>query len=215
MLKISGNRRRRLLRVGKRPDPPLKPFTNTSDIYISYTLFLRGFINTQGLFNRTAPVPGNLTYAAFMDVVAQGGSIKSRNELSAFVAHAVVASKGLTRVRDSNTNIFDELTTRSYCSRGYLGLEGITQYKDASLDLFNDQRLLEAPELILQDETINWKTSLWNWKRVVLDYNLQQDFANVTEALLGPKLCETVYKVYSILKQEWDPKSKQYKGCKK
>lgn len=209
---VIGNRRRRLLRVGVRPDPPLKPFTNTSSIYISYTHFIRGFINTQGLFNRTALIPSNTTYSTFMEVTVADESIKSKNELSAFVAHTLVASKGLVQKREVDNLFLDELM-RNYNLRGYLGIKGMKMYQEASLSLFKDLRLMEAPELVTQDESINWKVSLWNWKRAVSNSNLQNNFIDIAEQLLGPNSCETVFKIYTILKQEWDPKSKQYKGC--
>ena len=197
--------RRRLLRVGVRPDPPLHPFTNTSSLYISYTNFLRGFINTQGLFNRYAPIPSNLTYAAFMDTAATVGFITDRNELSAFMAHALVSSKGLTQTKENNTSIVDELT-RSYFRRGYLGIKGVEEYKEASLELFRDLRLLEAPELVLQNDVINWKVSLWKWNRTL--------YKRKNHATVGLMRCGVIHKVYTILKREWDPKSKPFNDCK-
>ena len=202
-----GNRRRRLLRVGVRPDPPLKPFTNTSSLYISYTNFLRGFINTQGLFNRTAPIPSNLTYATFMDTAVDVGFITNKNELAAFMAHALVSSKGLTQTKENNTSIVDDLT-RTYFRRGYLGIKGVEEYKEASLELFQDQRLLEAPEIVLQNESINWKVSFWKWSKAISrNYDDHEIFPNVTINLLGQRRCEVVHQVYMILKKEWDPKS--------
>ena len=212
---ISCNRRRRLSRVGVRPDPPLKPFTNSSDIYISYTSFLRGFINSQGLFNRTAPIPSNSTYAAFMNSVASPSpelkfKLRDKNEMSAFMAHVLVSSKGLPVSRENNTSIVDDLT-RTYFRRGYLGIKGADDYRQASIDLYEDFRLLDVPELILQDESINWKIALWNWKRSLTE---PMDFSAVTKGLLGEKMCEIVYNVYVILKKEWDPKSVPFSKCK-
>lgn len=210
------NRRRRLKRVGTRPDPPLDPFVNSSSLYISYTTFLRGFINTQGLFNRTAPIPSNLTYASFMNSAVDVGYISDKNELSAFMAHALVASKGLTQTKENNTSIVDELT-RTYFRRGYLGIKGMEEYKEASADLFQDQRLLEAPEIVLQHERINWKVSFWKWNQAKPMYSGEsalQIFPNVTRDLLGRKRCDVVYKVYMILKKEWAPKDKPYRLIK-
>lgn len=215
---VSCRRRKRLTRVGIRPDPPLKPFVNTSDLYISYTKFLRGFINSQGLFNRTAPIPSNSTYANLMNTVASitplcHPKIKDKNELSAFMAHVLVSSKGLTVSRENNTSIVDDLT-RTYFRRGYLGIKGADEYRQVSLDLFNDFRLLDVPELILQDDSVNWKISIWNWKRSLsepLDFNL------MVKSFIGggKRECENVYKVYTILKKEWDPKSELFIKCKK
>ena len=207
---LQANRRRRLLRVGVRPDPPLKPSTKSSKIYLSYTSFLRGFVSSQGIFNQNAPIPSADKYAAFMDTIVSEGSIRDKNELSAFMAHALVASRGLTIDRENNLNIIDELT-RSYYRRGYLGVVGVEKYRQASLDIYEDLRLLQVPELVTQDSEINWRVSLWNWERFVL--GKFSDFASVTDELLGPKTCETVYRVYSILKREWDPKSKHFHGC--
>lgn len=206
------NRRRRLLRVGNRPDPPLKPFTRSSKIYLSYTNFLRGFISSQGIFNHSAPIPSAEKYAAFIDTVTAEASIRDKNELSAFMAHVLVESKGLTVDRESDRSIIDELT-RSYYSRGYLGVVGADRYRQASLDIYEDLRLLEVPELVTQDAEINWRVTLWNWERFVL--GRFSDFASVTDHLLGPNKCENVYRVYSILKREWDPKSKYFPGCTK
>ena len=214
---VSCRRRKRLSRVGIRPDPPLKPFINASDIYISYTEFLRGFINSQGLFNRNAPIPSNCTYAHFMNNVASitplnNSKIKDKNELSAFMAHVLVASKGLTVSRENNTSIVDDLT-RTYFRRGYLGIKGADEYRQVSLDLYNDFRLLDVPELILQDESVNWQISVWNWKRSITTRQL--DFSSMAKSFVGGKACENVYKVYTILKKEWDPKSESFINCEK
>lgn len=205
----AGKRRKRLSRVGVRPDPPLKPFTNSSLIYVSYTAFLRGFINSQGYYNRRAPIPSNSTYATFIDTVT-ASPIKDKNELSAFMAHVLVSSKGLTVSRENNTSIIDDLT-RTYFRRGYLGIKGADDYKQASLDVFGDLRLLDVPELILQDESINWKVSLWNWKRSLTD---PIDFNLMAKGLIGWTSCDVVYNVYAILKKEWDPKGEPFSKCK-
>lgn len=212
---VSCRRRKRLSRVGIRPDPPLKPFINSSNIYISYTKFLRGFINSQGLFNRNAPIPSNSTYANFMNNVASltplnNYKIKDKNELSAFMAHVLVASKGLTVSRENNTSIVDDLT-RTYFRRGYLGIKGADEYRQVSLDLYSDFRLLEVPELILQDESVNWQISIWNWKRSITTDPF--DFNSMVKSFVGGKACENVYDVYTILKKEWDPKSESFIKC--
>lgn len=215
---VSCKRRKRLSRVGIRPDPPLKPFVNTSTLYISYTKFLRGFINSQGLFNRNAPIPSNCTYAHFMNNVASIApsnytKLKDKNELSAFMAQVLVSSKGLKVSRENNTSIVDDLT-RTYFRRGYLGIKGADEYRQASLDLYGDFRLLDVPELILQDESVNWQISIWNWKRFL---STPLDFSSMVKSFIGGngKECENVYKVYTILKKEWDPESELFIECKK
>lgn len=211
---IEGKSRRRLLRVGVRPDPPLDPFTNTSTLYISYTNFLRGFINTQGLFNRTAPIPSNVTYAAFMDTIVTDGFIHNKNELSAFMACALVASKGLTQIKENNTSTMDEFT-RTFFRRGYLGIKGMEEYKEASLDLFQDQRLLEAPELVIQNEKTNWKVSLWKWNNSLekkKDSDDHQKGSTLTKQFPGKS--KVIHRVYMILKREWDPKSDPFPEAK-
>lgn len=216
---IEGKSRRRLLRVGVRPDPPLDPFTNTSSLYISYTNFLRGFINTQGLFNRTAPIPTSTTYAAFMDTAVTVGFIRNKNELSAFMASALVASKGLTQTKEKTTSVMDEFT-RSFFRRGYLGIKGMEEYGEASMELFQDQRLLEAPELAIQSEVTNWKVSLWKWNKSITKHtdestelSLTNRFPDIVGHLMGAKQCEVVHRVYLILKREWDPKSEPFRDC--
>ena len=215
---VSCRRRKRLTRVGIRPDPPHKPFVNTTQLYKSYTKFIRGFINSQGLFNRNAPMPSNSTYAHFMNTVASTvplnyTKLKDKNELSAFMAHVLVSSKGLTVSRENNTSIVDDLT-RSYFRRGYLGIKGADKYRQVSLDLFDDFRLLEVPELVLQDDSINWKITLWNWKRALKDQPL--NFNDTVKSLIGSdgRACENVFKIYTILKKEWDPESKLFSNCK-
>jgi hypothetical protein len=199
-LLCEGNRRRRLLRVGVQPDPPLAPFTITSDLYISYTNFLRGFIKSQGIFNQYAPIPSNSTYATFMNSVAADGEIEDKNELSLFMAHVLVSSKGLVHSKKQQS-MFDELT-RNYNRRGYLGIEGTEDYKQASLDIYKDLRLLETPELVAQDQLINWKVSLWNWKRCAS--------TRIQELMDKTGDYSVVGRVYTILKTEWDPKSESY-----
>lgn len=211
---VSANRRRRLLmRVGIRSDPPLKPFTNTSDIYVSYTKFLRAFVNSQGLFNRSAQIPSNSTYAIFMDSVVTDGTIWDRNELSAFMAHTFLISKGLQENIEKSINDIDNFT-RNYNRRGYLGIKGPDQYRAASLHIFKDLRLLEIPELVLQNESINWKVSLWNWNQKAHSILFKNGKFGCATKMLIPKVCteqsETIFKIYTLLKLEWDPESESF-----
>lgn len=193
------NRRRKLSRRVARPDPPLKPFTNTSTVYISYTQFLKSFSSTQGIFNKTASFPSNETYTSFMETVAQDINIKNKDDLSSFMAHAFVISNGLTHKRDDDTSVLDDFS-RTYFDRGYLGISGVYAYRNASMELFGDYRLLEAPEQVVQNESVNWKVSLWSWKQA-----LTEAASGKIEKICGYftyTKCPEIEKVYSIIKKE-------------
>lgn len=40
---------------------------------------------------------------------------------------------------------------QTYCGRGLIKITGRHNYRQCNLGLFDDQRLLEAPELVMQD----------------------------------------------------------------
>jgi hypothetical protein len=194
------NRRRKLSRMVSRPDPPLKPFTNTSNVYISYAQFLKSFTSTQGIYNKTATAPSNTTYSTFMDTIVQDGSIMDKDDLSAFMAHAFVLSNGLASKKEEDSlSILDEFS-RTYNTRGYLGISGPDAYREASNEIFHDYRLLEDPEMIVQNETVNWKVSLWSWRRAIREAASEQ-IEKICQYLTFTK-CPEIQKVYSIIKKE-------------
>lgn len=56
---------------------------------------------------------------------------------------------------------------KRYWGRGYIQLTWSYNYKAASLDLFNDDRLYTDPDQVATDDNIAWEVSFWFWKKNV------------------------------------------------
>jgi hypothetical protein len=154
-------------RIGFLQDPPgLHPNAYLSPVYITFNTFIHGFVSTRGLFapKREASIPGNSTYTSMMNAVIESEEFKDREELAHFLSHALYFSKGFTR-KECPSAAFS-LALHSYHGRGYCPLRGEEAYRAASLEIFKDDRLVLAPELISFDEQTNWRTSILAWKAI-------------------------------------------------
>lgn len=52
-------------------------------------------------------------------------------------------------------------TKGMFAGRGYIQLTGSANYKAASQALFNDDRLLDNPDLVASNEDYAWQVSFW------------------------------------------------------
>lgn len=51
-----------------------------------------------------------------------------------------------------------------YFGRGYIQLSWCYNYRAASHDLFNDDRLISDPDMVAREENLAWNTAYWFWK---------------------------------------------------
>jgi predicted chitinase len=51
-----------------------------------------------------------------------------------------------------------------YYGRGYLQLSWVYNYYEASQALFGNERLVQNPDLVCNDQSTAWKTAFWFWE---------------------------------------------------
>lgn len=74
---------------------------------------------------------------------------------------------------------------QKYRGRGLIQITGLTNYRDCSLGLFGDKRLIDTPELLEQPE---WAalSAAWFWStRGLNDLADLEDFAGITRKING------------------------------
>lgn len=85
-----------------------------------------------------------------------------------------------------------EVPGQYYYGRGYIQLSWCYNYRDASQAIFGDQqRLLNNPDSVAQDDSLAWKTAFWFWSKNVHDAaGVQQGrFGASTKAINGGLEC--------------------------
>ena len=88
-------------------------------------------------------------------------NITSKNEIAMFLAQSIYQTNGFSSINAWN------YPNQKYFIRGYFReLKTEDQYTQASLALFNDDRLVKDPSLAL-DEKTSWKIAVWFWQNVV------------------------------------------------
>lgn len=108
------------------------------------------------------PKPSRTVYEWYQDIVARNMSL---SEQAMFLANIVWETAGL-QFREELACRTGNCTYGKYFGRGYIQLTWEYNYRDASYDLFGDDRLLRNPEQVAEVEG-GWRTSLWYWRRHV------------------------------------------------
>jgi predicted chitinase len=103
------------------------------------------------------------------------GGITDKRELAMFLAQTIKESAGLKDIVEgcSKTKAgcpqrFNEggVPGQQYYGRGYIQLTHAYNYKKASEAIFGDDRLLQNPDLV-KNEDVAWQVSFWFWKNNV------------------------------------------------
>ena len=109
--------------------------------------------------------------------------IQSKNEIAMFLAQAIYQTSGFSTINDWN------MPTQKYFIRGYFReLSNEDEYRQASMALFNDDRLVKDPSLAVDGKN-SWDVAVWYWKNVVkkfpgvVDTNGKMNFGAITRAL--------------------------------
>jgi predicted chitinase len=119
------------------------------------------------------PRPSAAQYHAFVSHATSAGSISSKRELAMFLTEVLWESGGLRYKKElacAHNNCSGSYRTGSeprgkfYYGRGYLQLSWIYNYKAASHALYRDERLVQNPDQVANDENISWATAYWFWK---------------------------------------------------
>lgn len=86
-------------------------------------------------------------------------STEGQVSASASASHSTSASHSHSHSTSLSTSAL-----HSYHPRGYCPVEGEAAYRDASLKIFGDDRLVLVPELVSADEDVNWRVSILSWE---------------------------------------------------
>jgi len=92
------------------------------------------------------------------EVIQESGGLQFKEEIACKDTHC----PDNYRSPGDDPNLF-------YFGRGYLQLTWSYNYKAASEALFNDDRLVTAPDQVASNEDISWQTAYWFWKANVHD----------------------------------------------
>lgn len=124
------------------------------------------------------PEPVFDKYQSFSSQLLSRGGIDTKREAAMFLAQILHESGGLQFKRELaciQTGCPGSypitpgvgIPGKFYYGRGYIQLTWDYNYKAASFDLFNDDRLLKNPDLVSDNEEIAWATAFWYWKKNV------------------------------------------------
>lgn len=129
----------------------------------------------------------------------------ARVELAMFLAQIYHESGGLHYTRecacvDDNCPLsyrypqYDFSNTTYYYGRGFMQLSWSYNYRSASLELFNDERLVEYPDQV-SEPPLNWLTALWYWKaNVQWIPQVQRGMFGYSTRAINPMECEAMEK---------------------
>ncbi|XP_055340419.1 uncharacterized protein LOC129589623 [Paramacrobiotus metropolitanus] len=120
--------------------------------------------------------PTDEQYELIMRDAGPKGKITTKRELAMFLANVFHESEGMGATEERGPEgpygpwvpykkdpIHPE---RKYHGRGYLMLRGYPVYKEVSLGLYGDERLVENPDLV-KDAPAAWDTAFWFWANKV------------------------------------------------
>ncbi|KAJ1680405.1 hypothetical protein EV182_000060 [Spiromyces aspiralis] len=128
------------------------------------------------------------------------GNISSAEEAAMFLAEILWESDGLTAVKEiacENTGCpgqygsSSDASGKSYYGRGYIQLTWSSNYQMCSQKLYGDDRLVQNPDQVADDDNIAWKVSFCYWAERVHSAPGVQDgeFGAATKAINGALEC--------------------------
>ncbi|GAV06146.1 hypothetical protein RvY_16177 [Ramazzottius varieornatus] len=117
----------------------------------------------------------------------QLAGITSKEELAMFLANIYHESATLRYVSELNPEAGYSGGV-AYKGRGYIQLTHDYNYRDASIGMYGDDRLVKNPELVEKDLDVAWAVTAWFWKaRVKPTLNLA-DFDSSVKAINSREL---------------------------
>lgn len=149
---------------------------------VSYEEFANGVENAQSDY----PRPSQEKYNAFIQGLPKG-DIATKEEAAMALAQILHESDGLrTKVeynpeRNNYAEPDCDAPGKLYYGRGYIQLTGCKNYRKASMDLFQNDALVQDPDKVARDEQLAWDTAFNYWRvkykcflitnRTMVDYN--------------------------------------------
>lgn len=207
--------------------------SSSGALNISQDDFMKAWTNgKQFLPDANITPPTADQYKAFVNNAATAGGIASKTELAMFLAEIMWESGGLiykSEIACKTNNCAGSysdavgLPGKFYYGRGYIQLTWGANYKEASTALFNDDRLLQNPDLVASNEDYAWDVSFWYWKsRVKPTLNNSFNFGLATKAINGALECSGSntdkatkrYKIYTEILKVFEPSATPIEaGC--
>lgn len=137
--------------------------------------------------------PSEAQFNSFCRGLRSSG-ITSKREAAMFLAQIIHESDGLRAKKEYNppSNAYDWNDNGiQFFGRGYIQLTWRANYKAASRELYNDNRLVNNPDLVCDDEDTAWKTAFWYWKSRVHGAPgvIDGHFGATTKAINGALEC--------------------------
>jgi predicted chitinase len=135
------------------------------------------------------PEPGKEKYEIFIASAGPKGSILTKVEAAMALSQFLHESDGLRAKREYACAVSScpgsyatpgcDAIGQNYYGRGYIQLSWCYNYRPASMDLYNDDRLVHDPDMVAREEQIAWDTAFWYWKTSV------HSVAGVSEGKFG------------------------------
>jgi predicted chitinase len=110
----------------------------------------------------TPPAPSKEVYDAYLKYVTKDMSLK---EQALFLANVIWETGGLQFVEEVACKT-GSCAYGKYYGRGYIQLTHDYNYKEASTDIYKDDRLVTDPSLAAKPEGA-WRTAMWFWNKRV------------------------------------------------
>jgi len=120
------------------------------------------------------PTPSQQQYSVFVASAGPKGLITNKQEAAMALTQFMWESDGLRAKREyacidngcpgSYETPGCDADGQDYYGRGYIQLSWCYNYRPASMDLFNDERLVWDADMVARDETVAWDTAFWFWK---------------------------------------------------
>ncbi|XP_014289628.1 uncharacterized protein [Halyomorpha halys] len=121
--------------------------------------------------NNGFPRPSRAQFDGFIRAVDYAG-INSKREAAMFLAQLIHESGGLQykeeqAYKNASSDPYSSSLDRPgkrYYGRGYIQLTWAQNYRNASKDIYGNDKLLDNPDLVASDEDVAFITAGWYWK---------------------------------------------------
>jgi putative chitinase len=110
--------------------------------------------------------------------------VATKRELAMYMAQIIHESVGLSTISEIGGS---SASYAPYYGRGYIQLTNRDNYETASQALFGDDRLVNNPDLVVQDDSVAWSVTSFYWKTRVhsLDGVAEGQFGATTRGING------------------------------